>query len=188
MKIDVLNKWLTAIQSVSIIVGVVVALWQLLEISAQTKLQAQTLSQTQKTASADLVLRLRLKLDDKMYEKITIEIQNHDQNHPLLVRADGSKGGGKFRGADIEGYIGNFEDIGYLVQDNLVVTKMAYDHFSYDVEKAWCNLDVKQIVADAQKADKSTTALSDPMYGNFKKLALDYLTKEHQTCKDLDNQ
>jgi hypothetical protein len=65
---------------------------------------------------------------------------------------------------------------------------MAYDNFSYDIEKAWCNGDVQQIVRDARKDDKSTTAASDQFYGNFDRLARNYLTKEQQSCNDLDNQ
>jgi hypothetical protein len=79
----------------------------------------------------------------------------------------------------------NFEDIGYLVEEKLIIPEMAYHHFSYDVEKAWC---VQRIVRDERKADKSATAASDPIYGNLQKLAESYLARERQTCKDLDNQ
>jgi hypothetical protein len=104
------------------------------------------------------------------FKVITTEIQNYDHNHPLLSYKDGGRGG-KFRYLEIEQYISNFEDIGYLIQDNIVMSKMAYDHFSYDVEKAWCNADVQQIIHEARKADKSINANSDPMFGNFEKMA-----------------
>jgi hypothetical protein len=180
MSIDAVNKWLMAIQSVAVtlgvaggIIGVVVA--------------TQTLKQSQQIASATLILQLRDRLENSRYLKLANELQEHDQNYPLLSRADGGRGG-KFRDIEIEEYIGNFEDIGYLVRDDLIVSKMAYDHFSYDVEKAWCNADVQQIVREARKADKSITAMTDPMYGNFQKLAESYLSKERQSCKDLNNQ
>lgn len=57
--------------------------------------------------------------------------------------------------------------MGYFIEDNLIVAKMVYDHFSYDIEKAWCNKDVQRIVKEARAADKSTTANVDPIYGNF---------------------
>ena len=60
---------------------------------------------------------------------------------------------------------------------------MAYDNFSYDVEKAWCNADIQWIVRDARNADKSSDA-SDPFYSNFEKLAKSYLAKENQICND----
>lgn len=176
MNIDVLNKWLSAGANIAVIVGVVAAV-------AGVLVATQTLKETQQAASATLVLKLRDTLDEARYKTITDEIQNNDSAHKLLRRH-----GGKFHDADIEGYIGNFEDIGYLAQEDVIVPEMAYDHFSYDVEKAWCNADVQQQVAAARKADKSATATTDPMFGNFEKLAKNYLTKEQQSCKDLDNQ
>jgi hypothetical protein len=69
-QIRIVNQWLTALQSLAIIAGVIVAIWQLSEISEQnkifaeqTKLQTLTLKQTQLAASATLVLQLRDKLD-----------------------------------------------------------------------------------------------------------------------------
>ena len=78
--------------------------------------------------------------------------------------------------------------MGYFIEDNLIIAKMAYDHFSYDVEKAWCNNDVQRLIREARAADKSTTAKVDPIYGNFEKLVTQYLAKEHQSCDDLENQ
>jgi len=154
---------------VAAIVGVVVAI--------------KTFQQTQGAASATLVLKLRDTLIEDRYTKITGEIQDNDSTRPLLKNR-----GGKFKDTDIEQYIGNFEDLGYLVQENVIDPEMVYNHFSYDVEKAWCNADVQRVVQNARKADKSITATSDPIYGKFERLAKNYLTKERQTCKDLDNQ
>jgi hypothetical protein len=64
---------------------------------------------------------------------------------------------------------------------------MVYDHFSDDIETAWCNNDVQKFIQRDRKDDKSITAISDPI-GHFEKLAKDYLAKEGQTCKDLDSQ
>ena len=61
------NQWLTALQSIAIIIGVVVAIWQLSAISEQNKIQALTLKQTQLSASATLVLQFRDKLDSEKY-------------------------------------------------------------------------------------------------------------------------
>jgi hypothetical protein len=174
--IDSVNKWLSAAASVAVIVGVVAAI-------AGVFVATQTLKETQTAASATLMLKLRDTLDDHRYAKITDEIEANDSAHPLL-----KKRGGKFQDIDVEGYIVNFEDVGYLVQENVIDARMAYDHFSYDVEKAWCNSDVQRVVQDARKADKSITTTTDPFYGKFEKLARDYLARENQTCKDLNNQ
>jgi hypothetical protein len=184
MNIDAVNKLLTALQSLAVIAAAAVAVWQLSEISSQSRIQAQALQQAQQAASATLLLQLRDKLDGDRYAPITAAIQEHDHTYPLL--RDGR--GGKFRELAVEQYISNFEDIGYLVQERLIIPEMAYHHFSYDVEKAWCSGDVQRLVRDACKADKSATAASEPFYSKFENLAQAYLTREHQFCKDLDTQ
>ncbi len=117
------------------------------------------------------------------YKKITSAIQEHDQKYRLLASA-----GGAFRDREVEEYIGNFEDIGLLVKESPLLSDMAYNHFSYDIEKAWCNQDVQKVVNAARKVDKSITASTDAIYGEFEGLARSYLAKERQTCVDLDKQ
>jgi hypothetical protein len=180
MNIDVVNKWLSAGASIAVIIGVAGAIIGVV-------VATQTLKQSQQIASADLVLKLRATLDDSKFAKLVADIQNHDHNYPLLSRSDGGKGG-KVRGLDVEQYISVFEDIGYLVEGNLIINKMAYNEFSYDVEKAWCSADVQRVIADARKADKNVTRQTDPIYGEFEKLARSYLVREGESCKDLDNQ
>jgi hypothetical protein len=185
--VETFHKWLRAIESIAVIGGIGFAVWHLLEISKQTTIQAETLKQSQQIASAKLVLKLRATLDDSKFAKLVIDLQDHDHSYPLLSRSDGGKGG-KFRDSLIEQYISVFEDIGYLVDGDLIVQPMAYNEFSYDVQKAWCNADVQNVIMDARKADKSITRQSDPIYGEFEKLARSYLAKEGDTCADLDNQ
>ena len=143
MKFDLL-KALSAVESLAVIGGIVFAVWQLLEIRKQTSVQAETLKRTQQTASADLVLKLRATLDEGKFAKLVADIQNHDHSYPLLSRSDGGNKGGKFRDLEIEQYISVFEDIGYLVEGDLIIGKMAYNEFSYDIEKAWCNADIQR--------------------------------------------
>jgi hypothetical protein len=198
MNIDAVNKWLTAVQSIAVIAAVVVAVWQLSEISGQGKIQAQTLRQTQQAASAILLLQIRDKLDGQRYAAIAAAIQEHDHTYALL-RGGGK--GGKFSDGDVAGYLGNFEDIAYLSgsdfsgpfiagygssREGLIIPEMAYYHFSHDVEKAWCNGDVQHVIRQARESDKSATA--DPFYARLETLALTYLTREGQSCKDIDNQ
>ena len=186
MKIDVINQWLLALQSVAIIVGVGIAIWQLFVFSDQTRIQSHTLKQAQQAASATLVLQLRDKLDGDKYSKITNAIQTHNENYPLTSRSLGGRGG-HFNENEIDDYIVNFEDIGYLVDDGVIISKMAYDHFSTDIEDAWCNADVQRLIRKDRETDTSNTARSDPFYGHFEELAQEYLARQGQTCKDLDN-
>ena len=110
-------------------------------------------------------------MDNAKFAKLVAEIQPHDQNYPLLLHSEGGKGAGKFHDLEIEQYISVFEEIGYLVEDNLIISKMAFDEFFYDVEKTWCNADAQRVIADARMADKSNTRQDDPIYGEFEKLA-----------------
>jgi hypothetical protein len=130
-------------------------------------------------ASAELVLKIAAMLEEHRYDRISQDIQSHNNNYQLPKyknRAD----------ADVEEYIGLFEDLGYFIKDNLITQKMAYDHFSYDIEKAWCNATVQNTIRDDRASDKSKTARSEPLYVNFERLANQYLDSEGQTCKDLD--
>jgi hypothetical protein len=85
------NQWLTALQSIAIIIGVVVAIWQLSASSEQNKIQALTLKQTQLSASATLVLQFRDKLDSEKYSRISSAIQQPNTNYPLLSRSYGGQ-------------------------------------------------------------------------------------------------
>src|SRR6266481_7576610 len=104
MKFDV-AKALSAVESIAVIGGIVFAAWQVLEISKQTTIQAETLKQSQQIDSADLVLKLRATLDDSKFAKLVADIQNHDHTYALLSRK-----GGKFRDLEIEQYMSVFED------------------------------------------------------------------------------
>ena len=120
-------------------------------------------------------------LEDHRDHRISDDIQSHDSNYHLPKyknRAD----------ADVEEYIGIFEDLGSFIDDNLINPKMAYEHFSYDIEKAWCNTDVQDTIRKARATDRSKTASTNPMYGSFEKLAKEYLANEGQSCSDLDKQ
>jgi hypothetical protein len=185
--LHLLKSVLDPILSLALIVGVGIAVWQLFEIVAQTRLQTEALRHSQQQDSVKLALEFRDRIDGSQFSSLVLAIQNHDQNYRLLTKADGGKGGA-FRDIDIERYLGNFESMGYLVHDNLIFKEAVYDHFEYDIEKTWCNLDVQTVIRQARQDDKSITAKSDPMWGNFEKLALEFLTRDHELCKEFDKQ
>jgi hypothetical protein len=133
------------------------------------------------TASAELILKINAMLGEHRYDRISDDIQSHDSNYHLPKYKNRTD-------ADVEEYIGIFEDMGYFIRDDLITAKMAYDHFSYDIEKAWCNVTVQETILKVRAADKSKTSQSDPLYGNFERLAKQYLDDEGQTCKDMDKQ
>jgi hypothetical protein len=132
-------------------------------------------------ASAELVLKIGTMLAGHRYDRIIEDIQSHDSNYRLPKYKNKSDD-------DVKEYISVFEDVGYFINDELISSKMAYDRFSYDIEKAWCNIVVQEVIRKQRATDKSKTAQSNPFYGNFERLAKQYLTDEGQTCKDMDKQ
>jgi lysyl-tRNA synthetase class II len=111
---------------------------------------------------------------------LTEDLQSHDSNYHLP----------KYKGksdADVEEYIGIFEDVANFIKDSVIAGKMAYDHYSYDIEKAWCNATVQEVIQKERATDKSKTAAqTEPIYGNFERLAKQYLDEDGQSCKDLN--
>jgi hypothetical protein len=183
-------EWLTTVFTIVLAGATVALVWasieqhrDAVEAIETTKRLAQATenaaSGRQQIASADFIFKINAMLEDHRYEKIVDDIQSHNSDYRLPKypsRAD----------AGVEEYIGLFEDVGYFIAENLIAAKMAYDHFSYDIEKAWCNVSVRETIEQARATDRSKTAHSDPLYGNFEKLAKEYLDNEGQTCKDLD--
>jgi len=133
------------------------------------------------TASAELLLKIDATLAEHRYDRITEDLQSHAGNYHLPKYKNKSD-------ADVEEYIGIFEDMASFIKDNVITVKMAYNHFSYDIEKAWCNITVQEVIRKERATDKSKTAQTEPVYGDFERLAKQYLDDEGQTCKDLDNQ
>ena len=131
-------------------------------------------------ASAGLILKLDEKLDQPRFDKITDDIQSHNGSLHLPKYPNAAD-------ADVEEYITIFDGIGYFITQNLIEPKMAYEDFSYDIEKAWCNVTVQETIHQERTTDKSKTAQSDPIYGDFEKLAKDYLKTDGLSCKDVDS-
>ena len=134
----------------------------------------------QRTASADFIMKIEAALDEPRYNRIIDDIQSHNSNYHLPKYPNKAD-------ADVLEYISNFEDVGYFVADDLISSKIAYERLSYDIEKAWCNITVQETIRDERAADKSKTAQSDPQYGNFARLAKEYLNTDGLTCNQLDN-
>ena len=107
-------------------------------------------------------------LNQLHFDKITDDIQSHNGNFHLPKYPNTAD-------ADVEEYISVFDGICYFITQNLIEQKMAYEDFSYDLEKAWCNVTVQETIRQERTTDKSKTAQSDPIYGDFEKLAKEYL-------------
>jgi hypothetical protein len=90
-------------------------------------------------ASAQFMLKMDETLDQPRFDKITDDIQSHKGNFPLPKYPNTAD-------ADVEEYISVLDEIGYFVTQNLIEQKMAYEDYSPDVEKAWCNVTVQETI------------------------------------------
>ena len=113
--------------------------------AANEQLQIQT-----KTASASYVLKLSEQVNGDRFSKIMSAIEDHQSDHSLVTHG--------FKAADIGDYVGRFETIGALVHYGVVTETMAYDEFSYDIEKAYCN---EGFVGDDRVANRAGVALGE---------------------------
>lgn len=89
---------------------------------------------------------------------------------------------GRFTDVLLEDYLGKLETVGNFYREGLVVRRMAYDEFSYDVEKAYCNQDVQAHIQKIRKGDKSPIV----WFEGFEMLGKVFLETDHYTCKDVD--
>lgn len=153
------KSWLDIIQSVVIIAGIVIALIQL-------DLQNKTLEATREIESGKFILEFSRNLASDRYAALRSAIEDHDENFHILKTQ-----GGKFSDSDLEDYLGNFESIGELETRKLIDLNMAYNEFSYAVEKTWCNRDIRSHVDATRKQ-------SSYFFINFETLAHAFLKKD----------
>jgi hypothetical protein len=76
-----------------------------------------TAANTRRTASADLVMKIDAILDQQRFDKSTDDIQPHNSYFHLPKYPNKVD-------ADVEEYIGTFDDIGYFVANDLVGAKI----------------------------------------------------------------
>jgi hypothetical protein len=167
MNKDTFKSWLDIIQSIVVIAGVLIALYQL-------KLQNDTLQATKEIESGKFILEFSRNISDKKYAELTSAIEDNDENFHIL-----KSNRGKFSDTTLEDYIGNFETIGELEKRKLIDRKMAYNEFSYSVEKAWCNKDVRSHINETRKQGSE-------FFINFENLARIFLKEDIvKDCKNL---
>jgi hypothetical protein len=182
-------EWLTTVFTIVLAGATVALVWTSIKqhgdsveaIEATKRLAEATekaAADRRQTASAGFVLKIEATLDEHRYDRISDDIQSHDSNYKLPKYTNKAD-------ADVIEYISTFEDLGYFVTTTVIDAKMAYEHFSFDIEKAWCNSTVQETIESERATDTSKTAQSDPQYGNFEKLAKEYLETDGESCKDL---
>jgi hypothetical protein len=139
------------------------------------------LSQQGKVDSAQFVLSLSSELNSPRYTAIMNAIEDNPHTYSPL------KAG--FRDNQVEDYMSEFDTIGDLYRDGVIAPQMTYDEFSYDTEKAYCNVDVQSdITRDQQEAGASTG--TDAFWSGFQSMAIAFLNQDGYSCTStvLDNQ
>jgi len=139
------------------------------------------LSNSWKVDSAKFIYEIGKDLNNNAFDKITSAIDDNKSTFKLL------KPDGEFSPNDIETYLNGYDFVGNLNNDNLVDMRLAYDEFSYDVEKAFCNNDIRQHIRDLRSKDKDKTG-PNSFYWGFTTLAEQFLKRDNKTCVDLDKQ
>lgn len=73
------------------------------------------------------------------------------------------------------------------MMDNVISAEMAYNELGYEMEKAWCNEDVRNYIEHSRTVDKNKSG-PNAFYIGFEKLAKYSLGRENKTCPDMDKE
>ena len=119
---------------------------QLTALNKQLRAQGEQLRAEARAASASYVLSLSEQLHRGRLKRIMDAIESHPGDFPLEKH--------KFNDTAIYDYINQLETIGAFVHYGVVNDTMAYDEFSYDSEKAYCNREVQEDIKGAREADR----------------------------------
>jgi len=99
--------------------------------------------------SADLTLRLGSEIDTGVNQELEDALDS-DPTTPILKRPNSA---GKFTDVQLDGYLGEYETLNDLYRSGLITCSMMYDEFSYDLETAYRNKDVRAEIAEDRKDD-----------------------------------
>lgn len=166
------------LQTISLILGILFIGYQIKSQSESIQIQSKSVQDNQKVNSANFVLKISDDLDRK-YSKLMSAIADHKSNYKLLPK--------RFSEKQIEGYIATFETLGNLVQENVITKEMAYNQLGYDLEKAWCNQDIRKMITDSRETDKLHTG-SNAFYMGFEEMAKYSLSRDKKSCSDIDQE
>jgi len=98
---------------------------------------------TRLSRSEDLILRFDERLDRPPFPKLRSVIES---GKPILQR-----NGGNFTTDDLEGYLGVFDSLSDLYAKSMVSKDLFYNEFSYDIEKAYDNKEIKSYLEAIRK-------------------------------------
>lgn len=170
MKNWTLKGCLDVLRAVSIIAGIIF-------VGYQIQIQTKSLQDTHKINSANFVLRINEEISKDKFKNLMYAINAHRSDHKLFKNG--------FSEVLVDDYIGNFETLGNLMMDNVISADMAYNELGFEMEKAWCNQDVRNYIDHTRKVDKNKSR-PNPLYIGFEKLAEYSLDRDKKNCSDMD--
>lgn len=138
------SKWKDRLQRFSFIVSSIAVLISAVSIF----LTVQIFRHQQTKDSADLVLRF----DDDLAKPKFVAIEDSldtDDIHAKLLKSNG----GIFTEEQVDDYLSQYETLAILYKENLINREMANQIFSYNLEEAYQNLEIQQIIKDESKSD-----------------------------------
>jgi hypothetical protein len=170
MKNWTLKECLDVLRAVALIVGIIF-------VGHEIHLQTKIFKDTHKINSANFVLRINDEVSKDKYKNLMYAINANNGDHKLFKNG--------FNETLVDDYIGNFETLGNLMMDNVISAEMAYNELGFEMEKAWCNQDVRNYIEHSRKVDKNKSR-PNVLYIGFEKLAKYSLDRDKKTCSDMD--
>jgi hypothetical protein len=143
--------------------------------------QHATMPPNQDIGSTNDLLRISRELDKPKYAGIVSAIDYHAGDYPIRSTVSHKR----FSDNLLREYLGNLEIVGALVRDKTVSTGRAYEELGFDIEKTWCNHDVREFIDDSRKADNQSSDAKNS-YSAFEEFAKYCLAKDNKTCADMD--
>jgi len=105
--------------------------------------QINDLQDTKSSRSADFIFRFNERLEKEPMAKLRLAIVGRK---PIL-----KKNGGKFSEDDLEQYLDLWEGLNDWYVKGLINKEMFYNSYSYDIGKAYENVEVQNFIKESQK-------------------------------------
>ena len=161
-------KWQTIFTFLLVIIGAIytaAAIFQWWSMKEQARVMDQQLEimkaeieSGKASRSADFILRFDERLTREPFQKIRSAIEN---GKPILKAH-----GGKFSEDDLEGYLDILDSLNDVYSKGVISKDLFYNSYSYDIENAYDNSEVKAYLKDIRKEDPD-------FYSGFEKLAIE---------------
>jgi len=129
--LEVLKDTLQILANLAVLSGVIFAMIQISDYRVKS--------------SAELVLRFGEYLDEDPYLSISQVLDTSNVSTKILQPA------GRFSSGEIERYLGTFETLGDLYHNGLITYEMLDVNYSYYIQKAYSNEEIRNYVMDAHR-------------------------------------